>query len=80
MFKRLNRADVDLYLQQQLPDGSWTGDVASGTSSALDGETLWAGPLPAGRYRVEAHSWAGPPGLQVALRLTFFNGAGAAGT
>lgn len=73
-------ADVDLFLQRQLADGSWSGDLASGTSSALDGETLEGGPLVAGRYRVEAHDWSGPPGLQVALTLTFYNGAGVAGT
>ena len=73
-------ADVDLYFQRQLSDGSWSGDIGSGTSSALDGETLDAGPLVAGRYRVEAHNWAGPPGLQVTLVLTFYNGAGVAGS
>ena len=73
-------ADVDLYLQRQLADGSWSGDLASGTSSALDGETLEGGPLLTGRYRVEAHNWAGPAALQVALRLTFYNGAGEPGS
>jgi hypothetical protein len=72
-------ADVDVYLQQQLPDGTWSDDLADGTSSSLSGETMYAGTLPPGRYRVEAHEWAGPPGLQVKLVLTFFNSAGAAG-
>ena len=73
-------ADVDLYLQRQLSDGSWSGDLASATSSALDGETLVGGPLGAGRYRVEVHNWAGPPALEVQLQLTFYNGAGEPGT
>jgi hypothetical protein len=72
-------ADVDLYLQRLLEDGSWSGDLAAGTSSSLSGEILEGGPLLAGRYRIEAHNWAGPP-VQVTLKLTFFNGAGEAGT
>jgi hypothetical protein len=65
-------ADVDLYLQRQLADGSRRDDLAAGTSSSLADETLEGGPLVTGRYRVEAHNWAGPAGLEVALRLTFF--------
>jgi hypothetical protein len=73
-------ADVDLYLQRQLADGTWSGDLVSGTSGSLTGETLESARLLAGsRYRVEAHLWAGVPGTMVAMRLTFYNGAGVAG-
>lgn len=73
-------ADIDLYLQRQLADGSWSGDLASGTSGSLTDEVLQSGRLLAGsRYRVELHNWAGPPNA-VALELTFFNSDGVAGT
>jgi hypothetical protein len=73
-------ADVDLYLQRQTPDGGWSGDLMSGTSSALDGERMEGGPLVAGHYRIEAHEWLGAPLLQIGLQVTFYNGAGVAGT
>jgi hypothetical protein len=73
-------ADIDLYLQRQLDDGTWSGDLASGTSSSLTDESLTGGGLLAGsRYRIDVHNWAGPPSL-VELELTFFNSAGVAGT
>ena len=73
-------ADIDLYLQRRRADGSWSGDLASGGTGALTGETMTTGRLSPGRYRVEVHNWAGLPGTSVALRLTFYNSAGAAGT
>jgi hypothetical protein len=73
-------ADVDLYLQRRLADGTWSSDLAAGTTSDLAGETLEGGPLSAGRYRIEVHDWSGPPGLQVGLALTFYNGAGVPGS
>jgi hypothetical protein len=74
-------ADVDLYLQRQLADGSWSGDLVSGTSGSLTEETLDSARLLAGsRYRVEAHLWAGAPATQIAMQLTFYNSAGVAGT
>jgi hypothetical protein len=73
-------ADVDLYLQRQTSDGSWSGDLGSGTTSSLTGETMETARLLAGsRYRIEAHLWAGAPGTQIALAATFFNSAGVAG-
>jgi hypothetical protein len=72
-------ADIDLYLQRQLDDGTWSGDLASGTSGALDYETLTSARLlPGSRYRIEAHNWAGAPTL-VELSLRFFNSAGVEG-
>jgi hypothetical protein len=74
-------ADVDLYFQRQLADGSWSSDLVSGTSGSLTEETLdTARLLPGSRYRVEAHLWAGAPATQVAMQLTFYNSAGVAGT
>ena len=72
-------ADLDLYLERQGDDGTWT-EVGSGTSSALDGETIGAQPLTPGHYRLEVHNWSGPPGNEVAIELTFLNSAGQAGT
>jgi hypothetical protein len=73
-------ADIDLYLQRQLPDGTWSGDVASGTSGSLSDEVLTSGRLLAGStYRLEAHNWAGPPNT-LDLELTFYNSAGVPGT
>ncbi len=72
-------ADVDLYLQRQLPGGAWSGDLASGTSGSLADEVLSSGRLTAGRYRIEVHNWAGAPGTAT-LELTFFNSAGEPGT
>ena len=73
-------ADIDLYLQRQLADGSWSGDIASGTSGSLTDEVLQSGRLlPGNTYRLEAHNWAGPPNT-IPLDLTFFNSEGVAGT
>ncbi|RZU30670.1 CocE/NonD family hydrolase [Blastococcus saxobsidens] len=72
-------ADVDLYLQRQNADGTWTADLASGGSSSLTEESLrYATPAP-GRYRVEVHNWAGAPGTRVDLSLTWLNSAGRPG-
>jgi hypothetical protein len=73
-------ADVDLYLQRQAADGRWSGDLATGGSASTESETLDFGRLQPGRYRIEAHNWAGPPGTAVALRLTFYDSSGRAGS
>lgn len=36
--------------------------------------------LAPGTYRIEVHNWAGPPGNGVAVKATFYNSAGEAGT
>jgi hypothetical protein len=73
-------ADVDLYLQRQLPDGTWSSDLASGTTGSLSGETMNAGRLlQGGHYRIEAHLWLGAPLTSIAIQATFFNSAGVAG-
>jgi predicted acyl esterase len=72
-------ADIDLYLQKQNADGSWTGDVSSGASGSLTDEVMrFESPQP-GHYRVEVHNWAGPPANAVDLKITFFNSAGEPG-
>ena len=72
-------ADIDLYLQRQNADGTWSADLTSGGSSSLTEESLrFADPEP-GRYRLEVHNWAGAPGTRVDLTLTFLNSAGAPG-
>ena len=72
-------ADVDLYLQRQNADGTWSTDLASGGSSSLTEESLrYASPAP-GRSRLEVHNWAGAPGTRVDLTLTFLNSAGEPG-
>jgi uncharacterized protein len=72
-------ADVDLYLQRRNADGTWTGDLAVGGSGSTESETLETGRLQPGTYRLEVHNWAGPPGTEVALELTFYDSAGRAG-
>ena len=72
-------ADIDLYLQRQNPDGTWSADLTSGGSSSLTEESLrFADPAP-GRYRIEVHNWAGAPGTRVDLTLTYLNSVGEAG-
>jgi putative CocE/NonD family hydrolase len=72
-------ADIDLYLQRQQPDGTWSSDLTSGGSGSLTEESLrYADPAP-GRYRIEVHNWLGAPGTRVDLTLTFLNAAGEPG-
>jgi uncharacterized protein len=73
-------ADIDLYLQRQAADGSWGSDIASGASGELTGETMTTTRLGPGTYRIEVHNWAGPPGNAIALKTTFYNSAGEAGS
>jgi hypothetical protein len=72
-------ADVDLYLQRQLSDGSWGPTVTSGTDSSLESEQMQAENLQPGHYRIEVHNWAGPPLNEVALKISFFNQNGEPG-
>jgi uncharacterized protein len=72
-------ADIDLWLQKQNADGSWSGDLSSGASSSLTEETMRVENLQPGHYRVEVHNWAGPPANEVALNITFLNSAGEPG-
>jgi uncharacterized protein len=72
-------ADIDLWLQKQNADGSWTGDLSSGASGSLSEETMRVENLQPGHYRVEVHNWAGPPLNEVSLKITFFNSAGQPG-
>jgi hypothetical protein len=70
-------ADIDLYLERQLADGSWE-EVPGGqpNGGALDGEQIAAGRLEPGHYRLEVHNYVGPPGNEVAIKLTFFDSDG----
>jgi len=71
--------DYDLYLQRRNADGSWSEDLAAGESPNLDSETLARTGLEPGRYRLEVHSWAAPPGQPVDVVVTFLNRDGAPG-
>ena len=73
------QADLDLYLQKLGADGEWTEVIAGENSGSLDGEKLSSGRLAPGKYRLEVHNWAGAPGNEVALKLTFFDSKGVAG-
>jgi predicted acyl esterase len=73
-------ADLDLYLQRQAADGSWSAARDGDNGGALDGETIGSGRLDPGHYRLEVHNWAGPPGNQVNVTLTFLNSDGKPGT
>jgi hypothetical protein len=70
--------DIDLFLQRQNPDGTWS-DVTSGETGSLTGESMSFGRLGPGAYRIEVHNWAGPPGNLVSVTATFFNSAGQPG-
>jgi hypothetical protein len=72
-------ADIDLYLQRRLPDGTWSGDLAKGESGSLTEEQFRLSQPAPGRYRVEAHNWAGAPGTRVDLTVSFVNSAGEPG-
>ncbi|MBS3941913.1 MAG: CocE/NonD family hydrolase [Actinobacteria bacterium] len=75
-------ADIDLYLQRRAEDGTWSGNLASGTSGDLDRESL-SYSVPAGiepgTYRILVHNWAGAPN-QVEVEVTFTNAAGEPGS
>jgi uncharacterized protein len=74
------RGDIDLYVQRRQADGTWPGDLWEGESGSLTEETVTTGRLLPGVYRVEVHNWAGAPGNQVSLTITFFNQNDEAGT
>jgi hypothetical protein len=71
-------ADLDLYLQRQLPGGGWSEDLAAGETGELTGEVLSAGRLAAGTYRLLVVNWAGAL-TPVDVEITFFDSAGTAG-
>jgi X-Pro dipeptidyl-peptidase-like protein len=71
-------ADIDLYLQRQLEDGTWSDDITSGASGELTHERLTAGRQEPGRYRILVHNWAGGP-TDVEVQITFFNQNGEPG-
>ena len=73
-------ADLDLYLERREGDGTWVEVDSGNNDGALDGEEIGTGRLDPGHYRLEVHNWAGPPGNDVAIAITFFNSAGEPGT
>ncbi|MDQ4098661.1 MAG: CocE/NonD family hydrolase [Actinomycetota bacterium] len=74
-------ADIDLFLQRRLDDGSWSGDIVVGGSASLSGETMSIDRrLQAGKtYRIEVHNFAGPPGNAVHVQAVFRNSTGVPG-
>lgn len=72
-------ADIDLYLQRQNEDGSWSGDLAAGESSSVTEEILTFGQLSPGTYRVLVVSFAGAL-TPVDVTVTFSDATGTAGT
>ncbi len=73
-------ADLDLYLQRQADDGTWSEAGEGANGGDLGGETISKSGLTPGHYRLEVHNWAGPPGNPVAIELTFLNSAGQPGS
>ena len=73
------QADIDLYLQRQQADGSWSSDLASGATGSLTEESFRMAKPEPGHYRIEVHNWAGLPATRVDLTLTFLNSAGEPG-
>lgn len=69
-------ADIDLYLQRQLPDGSWSDDLASGASGSTTEEQFRFERPDPGVYRVEVHNWAGAPATRVDLTIEYLNSDG----
>jgi len=73
-------ADIDLFLQRRLVDGSWSGDISVGGSSSLSGEAMSIDRrLTPGTYRIEVHNFAGPPGNAVRVQAVFRNSTGVPG-
>ena len=66
-------ADLDLYLERQQRDGSWAEAGEGANDGSLESETIATGRLRPGHYRLEIHNFAGPPGNEVAVKLTFFD-------
>lgn len=71
-------ADIDLFLHQQQADGTWK-QVMSAESARLTDDLLAFERPQAGRYRLEAHNWAGAPGTRVDTTLIFVRSAGEPG-
>jgi uncharacterized protein len=71
-------ADIDLFLERQLPSGAWTS-VASGESGSLDSETLFTERPAVGTYRLRVHNWVGTAN-QVDVRVRFVNSVGEVGS
>jgi predicted acyl esterase len=71
-------ADIDLFLHQLQPDGTWQ-QIQAAESSRLTDEFLAFERPPAGRYRLEVHNWAGAPGTRVDVTVIFVNSAGEPG-
>jgi predicted acyl esterase len=72
-------ADIDLFLQRQGEDGTWSEAGSGSNGAALDGETIGKDGLTPGRYRLEVHNWAGTANV-VEIELVFLNSAGQPGT
>jgi uncharacterized protein len=72
-------ADIDLYLQRRQADGTWSGDLASGGSAAVDQEQMLVSRPAPGHYRVEVHNWAAGPATRVDVSMIFVNSAGVPG-
>ncbi|MEX2504971.1 MAG: CocE/NonD family hydrolase C-terminal non-catalytic domain-containing protein, partial [Egicoccus sp.] len=71
-------ADLDIYLQRRLDDGTWSDNLAAGAGGDLDREALtYTVPsgIEAGEYRILVHNWAGAPN-QVEVAVAFANADG----
>jgi hypothetical protein len=65
--------DYDLFLQRRNVDGTWSIDLASGTSGELDSEHLTKTYPQPGHYRLEINNWGGSPANVADLKLTFLD-------
>ncbi|HSK23140.1 MAG TPA: CocE/NonD family hydrolase [Egicoccus sp.] len=75
-------ADLDIYLQRRLDDGTWSENLAAGAGGDLDREALtYTVPsgIEAGGYRILVHNWAGAPN-QVGVEVSFTNADGDIGS
>ena len=69
-------ADLDLYLERQAADGTWTEAGEGNNDGSLESEKISTDRLAPGHYRLEIHNFVGPPGNEVAVQLTFFDSDG----
>ena len=71
-------ADIDLFLHQLQPDGTWKQVMAATNFRLTDELLVLERPAP-GHYRLEVHNFAGLPATRVDLTFVFVNAAGEPG-
>ena len=74
------QADIDLYVERKTASGSWEELESSSNGPELDKAEISVNQrLDPGEYRIVVHNYVGAPDNEVAVKMTFFDGAGKAG-